>query len=145
MGLVEGGGVAADMHQGREHGREVGAVGSHGRAGDGEARSPQRRVGVGPQAVIEAPVEHGPPQGMHFGKTLRLVEGAQRGLRHHQFAADLDPFAFGVARHDRGAATIEQLYRPAAMVEDERLLLDLRLEREGAGTARRGQACRDLV
>jgi hypothetical protein len=80
-----------------------------------------------------------------FREALRLVERTQRGFRHQDLPAHFDPLAVGVACPDRRAMPLEEPCRAAAMVEEKRLLLDLRFQGEGTGTSGRWQACRHLI
>ena len=82
--------------------------------------------------MIEAPVEHELPERMSR-ESAAARRTTQRRLGRQQVAAELGALAVGVARHHRTAAPLQQLVAAAAVMEQQRLFLDLGLEREGAG------------
>jgi len=68
--------------------------------------------------------------GMHVREALRFVERSQSGLGGQQIAAYFGALAVGIARHQRPAAPFQELVNTAAMMEQQRLFLEVRLERE---------------
>jgi len=124
-GTVEHRRVLADVDQRRQHRREIAGIGRQRRRGDGKAGPAQRRSDIGAEAA---------------GSSI-----APRAVfRRHEIQVEFDPRIVGVTREHRRSAALEQSRLSPPVVEDQFLLLDLRLVGEG-GRRRCRQSCPDLV